>query len=43
MAPDRFGYLLGLTSDAFTQFIERVGSRASGRSAWSSPAAWTPA
>ena len=21
MAPDRFGYLLGLTSDAFTQFV----------------------
>ena len=42
MAPDRFGYLLGLTSDAFTQFTSVSASPASARSTWSSHAAWTP-
>ena len=32
MAPDRFGYLLGLTCDAFTQFTSVSASPASGRS-----------
>ena len=34
MAPDRFGYLLGLTSDAFTQFTSVSASPVSGRSTW---------
>ena len=34
MAPDRFGYLLGLTSDAFTQFVSVSARPESARSRW---------
>ena len=43
MAPDRFGYVLGLTSDAFSQFTTVSASPASGHCPSSSRGAWTPA
>ena len=42
MAPDRFGYLLGLTSDAFTQFVSASARPVSGRCPSWCRAAWTP-